>query len=73
MTFEEKYVDIHRMILSESCCDNYHDDKIEIYKLGNVGYRIFCNACCAIADGTTVEQAVDRFLAKKFYIQPKYY
>ena len=67
MSAEEKYFEENVNKLHCSCCDKDEDDKIELYKLFPQGYRIFCTECCAIADGSTVEEAMNNFLTGHFH------
>lgn len=56
--------------LAACCCDKDDEDKLELYKLFPSGYRIFCTECCAIADGSTVEEAVNNFFTGNFHVSP---
>lgn len=56
--------------LEQICCPDIKKNKLQIFAIGT-GYRVFCYSCCAMADGATVEDAIQNFKTKHFHFGPR--
>lgn len=54
-----------------ACCDATAINKLQPFSLHEDGSRVYCQSCCAMADGTTMSEAISNFKNKKFTHGPQ--
>ncbi len=52
------------------CCDDDNVDKLELYKFQDGTYRISCSNCCAVAEGSTILEAINNYEFGNFTVSP---
>lgn len=67
----EQLINSQKDSLQSCCCKTTGANKIQGFSLGDSGYRVYCQSCCAVADGTTMEAAIANFRSGAFKHGPQ--
>lgn len=68
----ETLFDENKESLQSCCCSSKTTNKIQAWSIHEAGYRIYCHACCATADGSTMSDAIGNFRNKNFKYSPQH-
>lgn len=71
MSTEEELFEASKAALQSCCCNSNTNNKIQAYSIHAAGYRVYCHSCCATADGSTMDIAINNFKNKCFKYSPQ--
>ena len=70
MTKEETLFEQNKDDLRQ-CCSSTVSNKIQAFSLFEDGFRIYCQSCCACADGITMQEAIDNYKSNNYKYAPQ--